>query len=240
MKILAIECSAKPASVALSEDGKIICEFYSNVGLTHSETLMPMVDATLKTTGWTLKDIDGFCIAAGPGSFTGVRIGMSALKGMAFGLSKPVVGVSTLKAMAYNCVSHEGLIVSCMDARCGQCYCGIYYSDGEKISEIIDGMALSMEELCGKIAEETARLDKKAVVVGDGAELFMKKHGSQFGGSVILSHPNCRFQTARGVAAVAYPEFLCKNTKSASDILPIYLRLPQAERELKKRMEAQK
>ncbi len=235
MKLLAIECTAKPASVALSEDGKIVCEFYSNVGLTHSETLMPMADAALKAAGWTLKDVDGFCIAAGPGSFTGVRIGMSALKGMALGLSKPVVGVSSLKAMAYGCISHEGLIVSCMDARCGQCYCGLYLSDGEKISEILGGMALSMDELCGKIAEELTKLDKKAVVVGDGAALFMEKHGAQFGGRVFLSHPNCRFQSARGVAAVAYPEFLNGNTQSSEEILPIYLRLPQAERELKKR-----
>ncbi len=239
MKILAFECSAKQASVAIAENEKILAEFYSNVGLTHSQTLMPMLESALTACGLDIEDIDGFCVAHGPGSFTGLRIGMSAIKGLTIANDKPCVGVSTLFAMAHCNSAYNGIIAACMDARCNQCYCGLFLSDGEKITRLTDDMALPLEEFYNIIKDEAQRLNLPVLIMGDGAILFYKSYGDKLENAV-LAPDSSRYQSARGVAAAALGDFNLGNTVSSGELLPKYLRLPQAERELKKKMEEQK
>ena len=239
MKLLSVDCSATPASVAITDDEKLLAEFYCNIGLTHSGTLMPMVEATLKATNLDITDIDGFCISAGPGSFTGVRIGISTIKGLAAPYNKKCVGVSTLEAMAYGCTSFDGIVAATMDARCNQCYCALFLCEGNKITRLSDDMALPMAELCDKIKKLNQEYNKPVLAVGDGAALFMKGFGEQLPFARIASE-GCRYQSARFVAAAALNKFLLGETLSHSELQPIYLRLPQAERELKKKMEEKK
>jgi len=239
MKILAFECSAKQASVAIAEDEKILTEFYSNVGLTHSQTLMPMMEAALTACGLKIDDIDGVCIAAGPGSFTGLRIGMSAVKGLTLGSEKPCVGVSTLFAMAHCNLAFKGVIAACMDARCNQCYCGLFLSNGENITRITEDMAIPMEEFCYLVNAKSEELKLPVLIMGDGANLFNKGFGDKLKNAV-MAPDGSRYQSARGVVAAALNDFNSGNTVSSAELLPIYLRLPQAERELKKKMEEQK
>ena len=239
MKILAFECSAKQASVAIAENEKILTEFYSNVGLTHSQTLMPMLEAALSACGLAVDDIDGYCVAAGPGSFTGLRIGMSAVKGLTIGNRKPCVGVSTLLAMAHCNLAFKGFIAECLEARCIQCYCGLFLSDGEKISRLSEDMAIPMEEFCELVNAKTEELNLPVLIMGDGANLFYKGFGEKLN-NAILAPDGSRYQSARGVAAAALENFISGNTVGSQELLPIYLRLPQAERELKKKMEEQK
>ena len=121
MRILALETSAKSVSVAVTENGTLLAQAYQDRGLTHSVTLMPLLDGMLKTAGLTLDDMDIIAVAQGPGSFTGIRIGVSAAKGLAWAKALPCCGVSTLEAMAYGVTDFEGVVVGAMDARCSRC-----------------------------------------------------------------------------------------------------------------------
>lgn len=235
MTYAAFECSAKPASVALMRDGRLLGEFFCNVAVTHSQTLLPMFDALLESTGVDIGDIDGYCIAAGPGSFTGVRIGISAVKGLAAPKNVPTVGVSTLAAIAQGVLPYSGPVAAVMDARCDQFYTALFFCDGKKIMRISEDMALSRAELCGKITEVSAKYDKKVLLAGDGAAVYFSEQDE----NVVLCPENSRYQSARGVLAAAAESFAAGETVSAAQLQPIYLRLPQAERELKKKTEAQ-
>jgi len=239
MILLGVECSAKPASVAISEDGKLLCEFYSNIGLTHSQTLLPMTDAILKATNLTLSDIDAFAISAGPGSFTGLRIGISAIKGMAIAEDKPCIGVSTLFSMSHSLINFEGIIATAMDARCNQFYCALFLSDGENITRLTEDMALSFDDYKALLEKEIKKQNCKALIMGDGAELFMKLSQGEIEG-LRLADEVCRFQSAKAVCKAAEKEFKEGKAQKSAELLPIYLRLPQAERELKKKTEGNK
>lgn len=230
MKILSIECSATPCSVAISEDGKILASAFTNVKLTHSQTLMPMVESVLKSSLLSIKDIDAFAVSNGPGSFTGVRIGISAIKGLAQARKLPCIGVSTLEAMAYNYSDTDAVICAVMDARCNQVYNAVFENNKGKPVRLCDDRALAIEDLIPEIEKLTEQ--KKAIyIVGDGAELFYPavKHLN----SVFLADEHRRFQNAVGVSAAAQKgEFV-----TALELQPKYLRLPQAERELKRKEE---
>lgn len=239
MKILALECSAVPSSVAILDNDKLLAEFYCNIGLTHSQTLMPMVESVLTATGLTVEDIDGLCISAGPGSFTGVRIGISTLKGLAAPFNKSCVGVSTLEAMAYGFIDYNGIVATIMDARCNQCYCALFLCENQKITRLSDDLALSMAELCDKIKEISEEKHLPTIAVGDGAALFISNFGEHLP-TTTLASSGCRYQSARFVAAAAKERFESGKVISHSELQPIYLRLPQAERELKKKLEEKK
>ncbi|MBQ1545054.1 MAG: tRNA (adenosine(37)-N6)-threonylcarbamoyltransferase complex dimerization subunit type 1 TsaB [Clostridia bacterium] len=237
MKILAIDCTAAPASVAVTEDGKILSSSFTNVGLTHSQTLMPMLDAVLKNAQISRDDIDLFAINAGPGSFTGVRIGVAALKGLTLSDGPKCLPVSTLESMAYNfCGVRDCTVVGVMDARCRQVYTAAFAVLGETVERLSEDSALSFEEF-----ETRLKTYKTPVVlVGDGAALcyneFQKNHPE-----LELAPEHLRYQNAVGTAACAARHLAAGETPvSGSDILPVYLRAPQAERELKKKQEAQK
>ena len=170
MRILALETSAKAVSAAVTEDGKVLCSGYQDTGLTHSRTLMPIVEAMLKNTGLTVQDCDAVAVAAGPGSFTGIRIGVSAAKGLAFAADKPCAAVSTLEAMARNVAHMDALVVCAMDARRSQIYNALFTSEHGRLTRRTPDRAIGLAELAEELRSEPLPL----VIVGDGAVLCEK------------------------------------------------------------------
>lgn len=225
MKILAIESSAAAASAAVWEDGVLLAEAYQNIRLTHSQTLLPMVRDMLKNAQIAMDEIECFAVAAGPGSFTGVRIGVSAVKGMAFGKNVPCVPVSTLLAMAQLFTGQRVQVCAVMDARCGQVYNALFEVDHEKITRLCDDRALPITEL----GEALAADGREWVLVGDGAALCMQALAQQ--AHVNIAPPHMRFQRATGVAMAAQQALECGETVTDAQLVPFYLRPPQAERE---------
>ena len=175
MKILALETSAKAVSVAVSENGRILAAGYQDTGLTHSRTLMPIVEHILKNTDLKLSDMDAIAVAVGPGSFTGIRIGVSAAKGLAFSVDKPAVGVSTLAAMARNVAFSDGLIVCAMDARRSQVYNANFSAENGVLTRLTPDRAVSLDEL----AEEIRNDPRPITLVGDGAHLVYARFTEQ-------------------------------------------------------------
>ena len=230
MKILAIECSATPASCAIFEDEKLIASSFTNVKLTHSETLMPMIDGTLKNAKLNVNDIDAFAVSSGPGSFTGIRIGISALKGLAIKDKKPCCAVSTLLSMACRLKHLDGIVCAVMDARCNQVYNALFKCENGKISRLTDDRALMTNEL---INELNTYENQPIYVIGDGADMFCEIAKDLR--NVIKAPETLKYQHAEGVALAAFDMIKENNTVSPETLLPFYLRLPQAERELKEK-----
>lgn len=235
MKILALESSATACSVCLTEDEELIAQSYENSGLTHSVTLLPMAEELLKHCGVALRDVDVIAVAAGPGSFTGVRIGVSAAKGLGWALDKPCAKVSTLEAMAWGMTVWQGRICPVMDARRSQVYNALFSAEGEAVTRLTPDRAIGLEEL----GEELKNAGETQILVGDGA-LMCYNHFSKMGLPVRLPPPNLRYQTAWGVARSALELARAGELVSANELLPEYHRLSQAERERAERLNAQK
>lgn len=231
MKILAVDTSATAASVAVAEENKLIGEFSINTALTHSQTLMPMVDELLKNTGLSVNNIDAVAVNAGPGSFTGVRIGVAAVKGIAFPKNLPCVSVSTLESMAYNMLGNDCIVCSVMDARCSQVYNALFRVKGCTVTRVTDDRALSLTDL----KNELRNINEKVVLVGDGAVLCSKFLGEELE-NIMLAPFNNRIQTASSVAYAAFEKINNGETVKADELMPVYLRLPQAQRELNKKL----
>ncbi len=226
MKILAIDTTAAAVSAALMEDDCLVGEYYLNRKTTHSQTLMPMLSALLNASQTDLPQIDVFAVNVGPGSFTGVRIGVSTVKGLSLPLQKPCAPVSTLLAMAYGLPAVEGLVCAVMDARCGQVYNALFRRTPEGPQRLTDDRALSLTELEEELSEESGPV----YLVGDGAALAFEKMASLLPRLRLLP-PSLRFQHASGTALAAL-DMVRSNQLCSSDALqPAYLRLPQAERE---------
>ncbi len=223
MKILSLECSAGPASSAVAENGVIIASDFTNVKMTHSQTLMPMVKNMLDKTGLEMNDIGALAISNGPGSFTGIRIGISAVKGLAAPRKLPCYAVSTLRAIAENFKDFDGVVCAVMDARCNQVYNALFRVSGRVITRLCDDRALMIDELI----KELSSIKDNIIIAGDGAGLFEKFAGD----NITVADQDKRYQTATGVALAALE---CKPIES-DKLMPFYLRLPQAERELKKK-----
>lgn len=234
MKILSLECSATPASVAIMEDDKILSSCFVNVRLTHSQTLLPMIENALKSALLNIGDIDGFAISNGPGSFTGVRIGISAIKGLAIANNLPCVGVSTLHAMAQNLTDYDCVVCAVMDARCNQVYNALFDITDGKITRLCEDRALLCNELVTEL-EELSKKGKNIIITGDGTDIFFPL--AQNVQNLKKSQPRNRYQNAVGVGLAALSDFENGNTVSSQELLPLYLRLPQAERELKEKKE---
>ena len=235
MKILSLECSATPASVAIIKNDKLIASSFVNVRLTHSQTLMPMVENTLKSAMLSINDIDGFAITNGPGSFTGVRIGISAVKGLAAPKNIPCVAVSTLRAMAENYCDTDCIVCAVMDARCNQVYNALFEIKDGVVTRLCDDRALLCDELTKEIENLSNNDNKNIIIVGDGTDIFYPfvKHLK----NVKISSPQKRYQNAVSVGFCSLEDFENNNTISGESLLPFYLRLPQAERELKAKEE---
>ena len=230
MKVLGIESSAKSASVALTDNGKIIGSFYINNGLTHSQTLMPMVENVLHCANISVNDIDLFAVNKGPGSFTGVRIGVAAVKGMADVQNKPCIGISTLESMAYNVTDNNCIVCAVMDARCNQVYSALFDITDGKLCRLCEDMAISIESL----KKMMKNYEKMKIFVGDGAEICYNAIGKD-DDNVVLSGESHRFQNAVSVCLAAEAAD-CSDYISSNSLQPEYLRLPQAERELSKKL----
>ena len=231
MLILSFESTARPASVALTKDGALISQYSQCSGLTHSRTLLPMAEDLIKNAEYRLEDIDLFAVAHGPGSFTGVRIGVSTVKGLAWAAEKPCAGVSTLEAMAYNGLAAGGYVCPVMDARRGQVYNAIFKICDGAPERLCPDRALSLPELEAELKE----LEKPVFLVGDGAVItydYLRTRGVE----CVLAPENLRWQSAWGVAMAAQKAEKC----SADELLPVYLRLSQAERERQERIKNDK
>ena len=236
MKILSVECSASPASCAIIEDGKIKASSFINAKLTHSQTLMQMIINTLDNSATKFSDIDQIAISVGPGSFTGLRIGISAIKGLAAPGNTPCIAVSSLDAMAQNFIDRDCIICAVMDARCNQFYNALFEIKNGNISKLCDDRALLADELKSEILNSHS--STPIIICGDGADLFYKNVCDL--NNVTIANENLKFQSAVGVGMYAYKNRDTIKVISPENLLPVYLRLPQAERELKAKTEAKK
>ncbi len=227
MKILAFDSTAKAASAAVIEDGKLLGHYNIDNGLTQSELLLPMAEALLKSLGLGFSDIDAYAASVGPGSFTGVRIGVSLVKGLAFGRDIPCIEVSTIEAIAENIRGLDGLLVPCMDARRAQVYNALFESKDGGLTRLTEDRAIALSEL----AEELRKYpDKRIYISGDGYNVA-KKALTEAGIKTEDTPELLINESAASVARIAYRKLLCGETVKDSEISPSYLRLPQAERE---------
>lgn len=225
MKILALESSAKAASCAFVSDGIPLASAWQATGLTHSRTLLPMVQDMLCNSELSLADADAIAIAAGPGSFTGLRIGLAAVKGLAWAAEKPCIGVSTLAGMAHPLAHLDGVIVCAMDARRQQIYNAVFRAEHGALTRLREDRAISLEEA----AQDLNALAAPVTIVGDGAQLTYD-YFTAAGIPCTLAPAQLRLQSAIGVALAA--ESLGRGAAvSAQELTANYLRLSQAERE---------
>ena len=226
MLILAFETSAKAASVALSDGEKLLGESYQNTGLTHSQTLLPMAQDLLKSCGYTPQQVEAVAVAAGPGSFTGIRIGVAAAKGFAWGKELPCYGVSTLEAMALNLGVYDGFVVPVMDARRSQVYTATFLAEKGKLARLCEDRAVSLEQL----GEELKICEKSVFLVGDGSNLCYNTLKDTVP-ELVLPPEHRMHQRAAGVALAAAQMIAAGLPGSGAELSPNYLRLSQAERE---------
>ena len=228
MKILAIDSCAGTSSVAVLEDEALLALYTVNSGNTHSETLLPMIRDTLSTLGISNDDIDAYAVSYGPGSFTGVRIGVSTVKGLALGRNKPCVEVSTIEALATNLDGFDGVICPVMNARRGQVYTGIF-KNGERL----------MEDNCMMLTDLIPILEgygEKIYFVGDGYDLAAKAGVK----SAMVTPEPLRHANGYSVGRVAYEKIKKGETVTDSELSVNYLRKPQAEREREERLAKEK
>ena len=230
--ILAFETSAKAASVALLEKGKLLGESYQNTGLTHSQTLMVMAEDLLKQCGRTVAEVTAVAVAEGPGSFTGVRIGVAAAKGFAWGGRLPCCGVSTLEAMAESLGIYQGYVCACMDARRNQVYNALFYVNNGNVERVCEDRAISLAEL----GEQLQTLNGPIFLVGDGAQLTHKTLSSAVK-ELVLPPEHRLHQRAVGVALLAERKIAAGDAGDGNALTPNYLRLSQAERERMEKMQ---
>lgn len=231
MLVLGIESSATAASVAVAEGEKLLGQYYCNTAMTHSQTLLPMAEALVQSLGKTWADFGLLAVSAGPGSFTGVRIGVSCVKGIAFVHNIPCCGVSTLEAIAYNGLACEGnILCAVMDARCGQVYNALFQVEKGALRRLTEDRALAIEAL----GEECKAHGPHIMLLGDGAALCHQAF-STWGAR--LAPETQRFQQAASVAFIGQQRAQQGLAVPAAELLPAYLRLPQAERELKRKKE---
>ena len=232
MLILAFETTAKAGSVALLEDNKLLAESYQNTGLTHSQTLMVMAEDMLKAAGKSMADVTAVSVAEGPGSFTGVRIGVAAAKGLAWGGELPCYGVSTLESMALTLGAYQGYICPVMDARRSQVYNALFYVNSGVMERVSEDRAIALSDL----TEELKSLKEPIFLVGDGSNLTYNTLKDSIP-SLVLPPEHRMHQRASGVALAAAKKIASGDPGDAAAMVPNYLRLSQAERE---RMEKQK
>ena len=227
MNILAIESSAGACSSALCRDGALVAQSFQNSGLTHSRTLLPMVDSMLKNCGERLERVEVIAVAAGPGSFTGLRIGVSTAKGLAWAGGQRCAPCSTLESMAWPLAHLEGhLIVCAMDARRAQVYNALFLARGEGLERLTPDRAISLAEL----GEELKNFPEMKIVVGDGARLCYNTLREEVPG-LALAPVHLRMQSAWGVARAAEELVRAGALVSGAELAPVYHRLSQAERE---------
>ncbi|MDE7259930.1 MAG: tRNA (adenosine(37)-N6)-threonylcarbamoyltransferase complex dimerization subunit type 1 TsaB [Lachnospiraceae bacterium] len=231
MKILALDSSGLVASVALAEDDNLIAEYTIQYKKTHSQTLLPMLDEIRNMVELDLAAVDAIAVAAGPGSFTGLRIGSATAKGLAFAMEKPIVPVPTLEGLAYQMYGTEAAVCPIMDARRSQVYTGIYEfvsgENGYDMHVIKEQCAVSFDE----IAEALNRLGRRVVFVGDGIPVFRERMAEVMQVPYTLAPAHRNRQSAACIAAIGSVYYAQGKIVSGAEHVPEYLRLSQAERE---------
>lgn len=228
MHILGIDTCCMAATSAVIADDRLVAQVVQNNNKTHSQSIMPMIDFMLTQTELSINGIDGFAVAVGPGSFTGVRIGVATIKALAHPLNKPCIPVSTLEALAYNVAHFEGIICPILDARRNQVYAATFFNN----KRLTEDRAVSVEELI----DELKLTDKNVIFVGDGIGAYGDTIKAALGDRAIFASRSLRMNLASSVAEIGYQKMLKGETVSYTDLKPTYLRMSQAERERLERM----
>ena len=227
MKILSFESTAKTASVALSSNGRVVSSFTVDAGLTHSEVLLPMAEAVLQQAKCTFDEIDAYAVVCGPGSFTGIRIGVATVKGLAFGKGRPIVALSSTEALAQNMMGIAGLIVPVIDCRRNECYCALFHSDGEDIRRLSEDDQMKIADL----APILSRYEGDTVyLVGDATDKAFDILTS-LGVTVKRAPIALRAPSAINLGILAEKKIERGEVQSDASVAPIYLKPAQAERE---------
>ena len=230
MKILALDSSGLVAGVAVTENDNLLGEYTINYKKTHSQTLLPMLDEVAKMIELDLNTIDVIAVSAGPGSFTGLRIGSATAKGLGLALNKPLIHVPTLDATAYNLFGASGLICPIMDARRNQVYTGIYRFE-KKFETVMDQDAMDM----GELIEKLNAMGERVIFLGDGVPVYEKQIAEKMTVPYDLAPAHVNRQRAASVAALGAVYFAEGKTETAMEHKPDYLRKSQAEREREER-----
>lgn len=225
MNILAIECSAVPVSSAVICDGEVLGYAFSNVKVTHSQTLFPIIESALKSARLSISDIDTISVATGPGSFTGIRIGISSAKGLAEPKNLKCVGVSTLLAAAYMFLGENAVVCPIEDARCGQVYSAFFNINGNSVERLCDDRAIMIDEL---VSELKSQNNNRIILCCDAAENVIKHLSDK--NNILLAPKPLLLQNAVGVGLCA--SYSKDEFTDAESLVPTYLKLPQAQREL--------
>ena len=230
MRILAIETSTMAGSVALSDAGQLVSEYLLNIKVTHSERLLTAIDRVLEDAGIPMNKIDGFALSIGPGSFTGLRIGTSTVKGLAFAAHKPIVGVPTLDAMAENLPFTDHLVCPILDARKKEVYTALYKRTKEgKMEKLTEDLAIKPKDL-------TNRIHDKVVFLGDGIDVYQELIKENLGDLAVFAPFHLRLPRASSVAMLGLDEFRRNNTLNLAQFIPRYVRLSEAEEKYNERM----
>ena len=230
MIVLSIDSSSKVATVAILKDDVLLGEYILNDKREHSVILMPLIENLLKECNLSIDDIDGYVVSKGPGSFTGLRIGMATIKGMSFGNNKPYISISSLDALAYNLISFNGIICPIMDALRENVYTALYKNNNDSLEKIMDYTALDIDELVNLLKDK----NEEVIFVGDGlykhkkyiCDNFPKAHFAPVHLNII------RASSLGELGLNLLKNGICDDSNSA----PIYLKKPQAERELERRL----
>lgn len=230
MNILAFDSTAVTASVAVTRDEKTLAAAHADNGLTHSEILLPLAEAMLDASGVTLDDIDLYACTAGPGSFTGVRIGVATVKGLAFGRGKPCVGVSTTEALAEGLSPLPGILIGVMDARRAQVYCGIFTVREGVLTRLAPDRAMALTDLVAEVMRDHP--GEPIRLAGDGYDLAYHAFLSAGCPGLTETPVALRYQNGAAVARCALRAYRAGLWVTDEELRPVYLRLPQAERDL--------
>lgn len=243
MKILALDSSGLVASAAVVEDDNLIAEYTMNYKKTHSQTLLPMLEEIRQMTELDLSTIDAIATAAGPGSFTGLRIGAATVKGLGLALDKPIIAVPTVDALAYNMYGTDKIVCPIMDARREQVYTGIYFFERKQADDnkkmctyelhiLQKQCAVSIYDIARQLNELCAPLAKEIIFLGDGVPVFAERLSELMEVPYSFAPAHRNRQSAASVAVLAQDYYRQGKTQSATEHAPDYLRLSQAEREL--------
>lgn len=231
MKILALDTSGTNCSCCVIDDTKVICDFNLSTGTTHSQTLLPMINEMSKFSEIDIADIDVFACSVGPGSFTGLRIGIATIKGFALAQNKPVIGVPSLVGLAYNISNFDGIICSVLDARNDNVYAALFrYKDGKPVMiehYITDTIDVLIENLKGK--------EEKVMFVGDGATAFKEKFENELSEKAYFAPLHLNNQLSTSIAKAALDKASLEEFDTCDTLMPIYLKKSQAEREAEKK-----
>lgn len=225
MKILAVDTSTNVATVAILEDDIILGEYSCNRGKTHSQRLMPMIQHMLATAGLTANDMDAFAASIGPGSFTGLRIGVTTVKAMGFAAGKPVISVHTLDALAYNLSMSKELICPMIDARNSQVFTAVYRFSEGKLHRLTEYMGIHVSELAGKLSD----MGGEVVFLGDACGLHKDYFIAELGQRAFFAPANAALAKASSVAVIARDLYTDEKAETCFDMVPYYLRKSQAE-----------